>query len=80
MTEQEISSTLARIEQYSTWMVSDAETVQRAVALLRYCPGFETRAVAQMHLAKARLESALRTMTAAIDRYEAVPTKTDEIA
>lgn len=65
----EVSQTLARIEQYSGWLVSDAETVKRNIRALKYQPGFETRAAATLQLAKERLESAMREVNDALTGF-----------
>lgn len=69
MIDAEIAATLDRIERYSTWLTSDAETVRRNVRVLRSRPGFETKANAAMQLAKTRLESALNDVDAALSEY-----------
>ncbi len=76
----ETSAMLERIERYSTWLVSDAETVQRVVSSLRYRPDFESKANAQMQLAKARMESALRVIDDALAGYAARPAENNKAA
>ncbi len=69
MTDFEIASALHRIEQYSTWLISDAETMRRNVRLLSNRPAFETKANATMQLAKTRLEAALKDVDTALSEY-----------
>jgi hypothetical protein len=73
MAPDELSATLGRIEQYSAWLVSDAETVKRNVRALKYQPGFETRAAATLQLAKERLESGLREVNDALGGFAEKP-------
>jgi hypothetical protein len=71
--DQEIAPAMERIEQYSGWLVSDAETVQRTVRSLKYQHGFDTQAEATLHLAKDRLESAMREVNNALTDFAAKP-------
>lgn len=80
MTNDEISQTLARIEQYSSWLVSDAETVKRNVRALKYQPGFETRAAATLQLAKERLDSAITEVNHALTGFAEKPVEQSKAA
>lgn len=73
MESDELSATLGRIERYSAWLVSDAETVKRNVRALKYQPGFETKAKATLQLAKERLESAMREVDHALTGFSEKP-------
>ena len=69
MTDSEVSATLGRIEQYSSWLTNDAETVRRNVRALSARPDYETKANAAMQLAKTRLEAALKDIDGALENY-----------
>lgn len=73
MNPDEISAILDRIERYSAWLVSDAETVKRNVRALKYQPGFETRAAATLQLAKDRLDSAMAEVNHALSGFAEKP-------
>lgn len=74
MNASEIASTLERVERYSTWIISDAETVRRNVRMLGKRPGYETKANAAMQLAKTRLEAAMKDLDAALASYHETAT------
>lgn len=79
MTDDELSQTLGRIEQYSSWLVSDAETVKRNVRALKYQPGFETKAAATLQLAKDRLESAMAEVKHALTGFAEKPVEQPKV-
>jgi hypothetical protein len=76
----ELSQTLERVERYSSWLVSDAETVKRNVRALKYQPGFETKAAATLQLAKERLESAMREVNHALTGFAEKPVEKSKAA
>lgn len=71
--DQDIAPRLQRVEQYSCWLTNDADTVRRNVKQLRQTPAFETKAGDSLHVAKVRLEAALKEINEAIADYAAKP-------
>jgi hypothetical protein len=69
----EAAAYLERIERYSSWMVSDAETVLRNVRTVAAVPDFQTNANVTMKAAKARLEESLASINEAIEAFAAKP-------
>jgi hypothetical protein len=74
MPDLDPSPVLGRIEQYSSWLTNDAETIRRNVRALGKRPGFETKANAAMQLAKTRLVAALKDIDGALEEYAATAT------
>lgn len=73
MSDDQASAYLERIERYSSWMISDAETVQRNVRTVAAIPDFQTKAEVALNAAKHRLESALSDINKAIEELAAKP-------